>query len=136
MMYGVNYVAVIVAAIAAMVIGYAWYGPLFGKMWMKEAGVKPGDMKPNGSEMGKLYGIQYVAAAVMAYVLAVLFQMTGTADVMTGFKMVFWLWLGFVAAASVGAVLFEKKSWSYFGINTAYHLVTMLVMSAVLVSMK
>jgi len=136
MMYAVNYLAVIVAAVAAMVIGYAWYGPLFGKLWMKEAGVKMGDMKPKGSEMAKMYGIQYVASAVMAYVLAVVLAMSGTADFMTGFKMAFWLWLGFVATVAVGAVLFEKKSWSYYGVNVAYHLVNLLVMSAILVGMK
>lgn len=132
-MYAINYLGVLVAAIAAMVIGYVWYGPLFGKTWMKEAGVK--DMKGNGN-MAMTYGVQYVAAAVMAYVLAVIFQMTGTADYMTGFKMTFWLWLGFVATAAIGAVLFERKSWTYYGVNVAYHLVSLLVMGAVLVAMR
>ncbi len=135
-MYAVNYLAVLIAAISAMVIGYAWYGPLFGKTWMKAAGVKMGDTKPAGSEMAKLYGAQYVGAAVMAYVLAVLLQMTGTADYMTGFKMAFWLWLGFIATSALGAVLFEKKSWTYYGVTVGYQLINVLVMSAILVAMR
>jgi hypothetical protein len=132
-MYAVNYIAVLVAAVAAMVVGYVWYGPLFGKTWMKEAGMK--DMKGNGN-MAMTYGIQYVGAAVMAYVLAVVFKMTGTADMMTGFQMAFWLWLGFIATALIGAVLFEKKSWMYWAVNAGYHLVALVAMSAVLVNLK
>ena len=30
----VNYLAVLAAAIASMVIGFLWYGPLFGKQYM------------------------------------------------------------------------------------------------------
>ncbi|HLD39833.1 MAG TPA: DUF1761 family protein, partial [Candidatus Nanoarchaeia archaeon] len=29
-----NYLAVLVAAIAAYVVGFLWYGPVFGKKWM------------------------------------------------------------------------------------------------------
>ncbi len=35
----VNYVAVVVAALANMVIGYVWFGPLFGKMYMRLQGM-------------------------------------------------------------------------------------------------
>jgi hypothetical protein len=33
---GVNYLAVLVAAIAAMIVGFVWYsGALFGKAWAR-----------------------------------------------------------------------------------------------------
>ncbi|HSW71585.1 MAG TPA: DUF1761 domain-containing protein [Gammaproteobacteria bacterium] len=132
-MYAVNYVAVLVAAVAAMVIGYIWYGPLFGKMWMKESGMK--DMKGSGN-MAMTYAIQYVAAAVMAYVLAVMLKMSGTTDLMMAVKMAFWIWLGFIATTLIGSVLFEKKSWGYYLVNAGYHLVTLAVVAAVLVNIK
>lgn len=31
----VNYLAIVVSTIAAMVIGSLWYGPILGKQWMK-----------------------------------------------------------------------------------------------------
>ena len=37
-MMSVNYWAVFVSAIASMVIGSIWYGPLFGKMFIREMG--------------------------------------------------------------------------------------------------
>ena len=37
--FGVNYFAVIVAAVVAMVIGFAWYSPqVFGNRWMAYLG--------------------------------------------------------------------------------------------------
>ncbi len=40
----VNYLAVLVAAIVGMVVGFIWYSPkVFGKMWMKLSGVNPKD---------------------------------------------------------------------------------------------
>ncbi len=34
----INYLAVVVAAIANMVLGFLWYGSLFGKQWIKLSG--------------------------------------------------------------------------------------------------
>jgi len=33
-----NWIAIVVAAVAAMVIGFLWYGPLFSKPWMAAYG--------------------------------------------------------------------------------------------------
>lgn len=41
----VNYLAVLVAAIASMILGYLWYGPLFGNMWKQLMGFTDKDMK-------------------------------------------------------------------------------------------
>jgi hypothetical protein len=40
-MITINYLAVIAAAIAAVGVGVLWYGPLFGKEWMKLMGYTP-----------------------------------------------------------------------------------------------
>ena len=42
----VNYIAVLVCAIAAMPVGFLWFGPLFGKTWARHMGF--GDMQPGG----------------------------------------------------------------------------------------
>ena len=33
----INYLAVLVAAIASMALGFLWYGPLFGNQWKKQS---------------------------------------------------------------------------------------------------
>ena len=40
-MVPVNYLAIIVSAVLMMVIGYVWYGPLFGKRWATLMGLSP-----------------------------------------------------------------------------------------------
>jgi hypothetical protein len=41
----VNYLAVLLAAAATMIIGFLWYSPiLFGNVWMKQIGLKAEDM--------------------------------------------------------------------------------------------
>lgn len=120
-----------------MVIGYVWFGPLFGKMWQKQlgwteelkAGMKPGNM-------GMQYGIQFVFALVMAFVLAhsLIFAATylQISGIAAGLEAGFWSWLGFVAPATVGAVLWERRPWSFWLLNNGYYLVTLCAMGVVL----
>ena len=41
----INHLAVITAAICSFVLGGIWYGPLFGRAWMKEVGVTEDQLK-------------------------------------------------------------------------------------------
>src|SRR6266498_2968533 len=45
-----NYWAILVAVAATMVLGFLWYGPIFGKAWMKEMGI-PAGSKPDPKVM-------------------------------------------------------------------------------------
>lgn len=40
----VNYLAVVVAAIIYLVVGFLWYGPLFGRRWMALMNITPSSM--------------------------------------------------------------------------------------------
>jgi len=123
-MSNINWVALIAAAIASMVVGFIWYGPLFGKAWMKLTGKKEmGDKK----EMPKTYAILFAASLVTAYVLSVLGASFNTA---------FWVWLGFQATLSLHAVLFEKQSWNLYFLKAGHQLVSLLAMSWVLTYFK
>ena len=114
------------AAIAAMVIGYLWYSPMFfGKRWMKEMGMTAMGEKKG---MGMTYIIMYIASAITAYVLYHVFAVGGYA-LATPYRITFLLWLGFIAMPLLNGVYFEKKSWTLYFINAGYHLVTLLVMA-------
>jgi len=42
----INFVAVVVAAVAYFVLGWVWYSPeVFGKAWMKELKISAKDIK-------------------------------------------------------------------------------------------
>ena len=54
----INYLAVVVSAISAFVIGALWYAPfLFGKAWQAETGLSDEDLKAG---MGKTFGGSFV----------------------------------------------------------------------------
>jgi hypothetical protein len=136
-MIEVNWLAILLAGVSTMVVGFLWYSPkLFGKKWMAYMGYTPESMKEGQRQMAKLYLLSFVASLVTAYILShviVLSQYYYEYDwVMTGLTSAFFMWLGFVAPVQLTDVLFGGKKWGLFVINTGYQLVSLLVMGVIL----
>ena len=133
-MISINYWAVLVAAIAQMVLGALWYGPLFGKPWMRMTAAKA----EGGA--GKSYGLMFVGALLMAWVLAhaiayagsYIFAATGWYGACAGIMVGFMNWLGFIAPVTLGPVLWEGKPWKLWALNAGYYLVGLCIMGAIL----
>lgn len=137
----INYLAVIVAAIAAVVIGFLWYGPIFGKPWMKLMGFTKESMsKMKQAEMMKSYGLMIVTTLIMAYVLAhtTEFAMayTRTYGVVGGLMSGFWSWLGFMMPVHMNDQIWGGKPWKLFAITAGYSLVSMLTMGVILATWR
>lgn len=133
----VNYVALLLAAVAAMAVGFLWYGPmLFGKQWMKLMGITKESMAAAKKEMGKTYTISFVMTLVMGYVLAHVMALSENFfhydRLSTGLITAFWMWLGFVMPVQATDVLFGGKKWKLFAINTGYQLASLVAMGVVL----
>lgn len=133
----VNYLAVLVAAISSMVVGYVWYGVLFKKPWMAMMGHTAEAMSGMKMTANKAYFIQFIASLVMACVLAKfvglgLLDDTATSRLSVGINIGFWAWLGLVMPVSLGIVLWEGKSWKLWFINASNYLVTLLAMGIIL----
>jgi hypothetical protein len=135
----INYLAVLASAIAAMAIGFLWYGPLFGKTWSRLMGW--GEMTPEKmAEMQKkarpAYAISFVGSLIMAYVLAhaLVFASSylNASGITAGLTAGFWNWLGFIVPVTIGSVLWDGKPWKLWCINAGYWLVLLLVMGAIL----
>lgn len=141
-MVDVNYVAVLVSAVVALAIGSVWFGPLFGKPWMKMAmgvdmGALTSEQKAKGMKMMPMnMAIQFVGALLMAFVLshALVFASAylGESGISAGLQTGFWNWLGFVAPVTIGVVLWEGKSWKLWAIVAGNWLVTLCVMGVIL----
>jgi hypothetical protein len=137
----INYLAVLVAAIASIVLGFLWYGPFFGKPWMKIMGfTKESISKTKQSEMMKSYALMAVTTLIMAYVLAhtTEFAMayTRTYGVTGGLMSGFWNWLGFMMPLHMHDQLWGGKPWKLFLITAGYSLVSMLMMGAILATWR
>jgi hypothetical protein len=129
----VNYFAVVASAIAAMVLGYLWFGPLFGKQWAHMSGVSMERMQKGGMSS---YLIMFAGALLMAFVMShsLIFASSylGEVGISAGLMSGFWNWLGFVAPVSLGIVLWESKPWKLWAINAGYYLVVLCVMGIIL----
>lgn len=131
----INLAAVFGAAIASIVLGFLWYGPLFGKQWMSLMGWKKlskAQMEKMKKGAQKSYVLGFVSALVMAYVLAHFVDYVGATTFLDGAITGFWVWLGFVATVMLGMVLWDGKPWKLYYINIGYQLVNLLVMGALL----
>lgn len=136
-MVQVNYLAILLCTVLSMVLGSLWYGPIFGKPWMKLMGMKKESMKGiTGSEMAKLYGIQTIGSIIMAFVMAhsLVFASVyqNISGVSAGLQAGFWNWLGFVAPVTLTTVLWEGKSWKLWILNNGYFLVLLSMFGVIL----
>jgi len=135
-MHHLNLLAVLVAAISTMVVGFIWYSPiLFAKPWMREMGYDPDDkvkIKEMQKSAGPAYFGSFVASLITAFVLALFFHWLRVGSLHNGLITAFHVWLGFVATVQFTDALFQKKSMKLFAINTGFQLVCFLAMGAIL----
>ena len=126
----VNYLAVLVAAVASYVIATVWYALLFPGLWKRLTGIT--EMKPTVAHVA----LVFVGALVMSFVLlhSIVFgnAYVGTSGVHGGLMGGFFSWLGFVAPVTMMGVLYEKRPWKLWLLDNGFWLISLLVMGAIL----
>ena len=133
----ISYLAVLLAGVSSMVVGFLWYGVLFKKHWMEMMGYTSESMAGMKMSANKAYLLQFVASFVMACVLAHFIRLgmlyfPDVSALKAGVHSAFWAWLGFVAPVTLGVVLWENKPWKLWLINTSNYLVSLVVMGVIL----
>lgn len=130
----INYLAVVASAIIAMAIGYVWYGPLFGKLWMKVTGLSEMSeeaQKKMMKESNKLYAVQFVLVLFQVWVLARSF--TGSLDAPQNMV---WIWAAIVVPTLAGTAMWNNDSskvkWTKFLLQAGYQLVIFVLFGLVL----
>src|SRR5205814_1703579 len=102
------------SAVASMVIGSIWYGPLFGKMYISLMGMdkkSPEEQAKMKKGMMLMYLWQFIAPLVMFYVLAdlIVWYYGSMMSAKSGVIMAFWIWIGFVVPLKLGDALWGGK---------------------------
>lgn len=130
-----NYLAVLVAALASFMIGFLWHGPVFGKTWISLMKITPAQMEKGKKDMEKKMPLYMLLALVqqlvMSFVIAVLCAMTGVIDTASAVMLAVLLWLGIIATTFLNGVLWENKTVPLYVFNLAYHLVNILVITLI-----
>ncbi len=127
----VNWIAIIVAVIASMALGFGWY-MLLAKQWMAALGKTREQIAGSGNQAAPFI-IAALMQLVMAYFLAVLtFAVMGSVSIGNALQMAFWLWLGFVITSMITNHRYQGSTWSLTIIDGGYMLGVLLVQAVVI----
>ena len=125
----INWLSVIVATVAAFIIGALWYSSvLFGKVWQKELGLS--DEKIKNANMPVIFGTSFVLEFIAAFVLEMFIG--SEANVTTGIIAGALVGIAWVATAIGTNYLFARKSFRLFLIDSGYFVLLFIVMGGIL----
>lgn len=122
-----NWLAIAVAALAGFVTGGLWYGPLFGKAWMRAAGLAEEQLRVR--PLAPIYGATVLLNLVAAVSLA---MFVGGGDLRFGLFAGFMTGATFVATALGVTFLFEGRPLRLWLIDAGYQTLNFAVMGAIL----
>jgi hypothetical protein len=129
----INYLAVLVAGIAAFAVGWLWYSPLlFAKPWMAAHGYTPERLAEMQKRAARAYGVSAVMFVVMAGGVAALVSLLGIGNAVAGLKLGVLVWAGFAFPLGLIAHMYSDKPISAFVIDAGYQLVYLLLMGAII----
>ena len=123
----VNYLAVVVAAVAGFFVSWGWYTVL-GPIWMKALGQSEEDLKPKPLP----FFIAAAAYLLMAWMLAGLMGHLANVTVRGGIMASFFVWAGFVLTTTVVNQTFRGTPFSVIWIDVINWLAVLLLMGAVI----
>jgi Protein of unknown function (DUF1761) len=131
-----NYLAIVIAAVAAWLAGAVWYMGL-GRIWTAALGLTAEEMRERrnrpGAHLPFLYA--FVAELVMAWVLAGLLGHIGALTLRGGLISGAFCWAGFVVTTLVVNYTFAMRSWRLLLIDGGHWLVVLLLMGAIIGAM-
>jgi hypothetical protein len=133
----INWLAVIVGAVAYFVIGALWYSPpLFGKPWMAAGGMEtPADGQGPGPA---IYLMPLIGSVLSAIALGMIAEATGTDTVSEGIALGLVVGIGFAISIALVTATFEStkpKPMVWGAINGGYHLAGNLAAAVVIAVM-
>ena len=126
---GVDWVAVIVATVAAFILGAIWYSKaLFGNQWMQEVGLTEETIQ--NANMAKTFGTTFALQLLAAIALSA-FLGEGS-NWLEGLHTGLWIGLFWVATAYGVTYLFEQRSLRLWMINAGYYVVWYAILGTII----
>lgn len=114
---GINWFAVLAAAVSAFMLGGLWYGPLFKHAWCRENGMSADAMAPG--HPGMVFGTAFIAALVAAIAFAV--YLGPAPNLHVALHAGFVIGLAYVATSFGINYAFAGRSFKLWLIDGGYH---------------
>jgi hypothetical protein len=128
----VNWLAVVVAAVASFILGGLWYSVLFSKPWMRLSGITQEQIDAGAGNMALNYAGAFVMYLIAVAVLALVMQAAGVVGAGQGLLLGLLIGAGIVATVSFNNyVVFGGRPLGLFLIDYGYP-VTALALSGVI----
>ena len=125
----INYLAVVVAAVAGFLLGWGWYA-VFGKAWKEGLGKNPEDCK--GPTPLRPLIVAGVSCLLMAWMLAGLVGHLGDVTIRGGVISAIFVWAGFVLTTTSTNQAFEGMRPVVTMIDVGHWLAVLVVMGAII----
>jgi uncharacterized membrane protein len=131
-----NWLAVLVAALAYFAIGALWYAPpVFGKVWMAAGGMAVPEAGTRPSPA--IYLTPFVGSVLSAIALGMLAKATGTETLQQGIALGLVVAIGFAVSITFVTAQFESekpKPMVWAAVTAGYHAVGILVAAIIVAS--
>lgn len=125
-----HWLAIVLAAIAGFLVGGLWYGPLFGKAWMKARGITPESAA--GANMPVIFGMAFLFNLIAAVMLDHLYlTYARPVGLHHSLMIAAIIGVGFIATSFGVNYLFSRQPRSLFLIDAGYWITVYLVMGAI-----
>jgi len=115
-----DYLAVAIGAVVFMVIGYVWYGPLFGKQWSKATGQPMESGVPATDKLITMFISMFVLSAAINF-----FGVGDNFEHAIVMGLIFGVFL--IGSAAYGDVIWAGKNRDTWLIDVAYLFVAITV---------
>ena len=126
----INWPAVVVAVVVAQVLGFLWYGPLFGKRWMAALGKTEEEVRAEGP--GAAMAVAVVASLLHAVALALILSTWDDPDLVDGIGAGLLASVGFAAISVVSNGMFEDRPKFLMGLYAGYLTLSITVTGAII----
>lgn len=128
----INWLAVLVAAVASFLIGGVWYGAIFAKPWQRLSGLSDEQAKALGANPAKTFGILALCDVLAALTLAILAQKTAVASLIDGIGLGLLCWILAMAAFVLSTYTASGKKLGLLEIDATKLALCLIAMGAIL----
>ena len=127
----INHAAVWVAVVALSILGFVWYGPLFGDPWMAMVGLDKATVEANPPGAG-VWITNLIATAVPAYALAWLFTKLNVESALRGAGIGLLIAFSFVFLSRMTSDMFAQNPYGLSWITGGFSLVGLALAGLIL----
>ena len=131
----VNHKAAWAVIVLLHILGFLWYGPIFGEPWMKMVGLNPATVEANPPSAG-IWITNLIATVVPVYLLAILFQKMNISTLKTGAIWGFLIAFGFLHLTGMTSNMFADRPYALSWITGGYNMVALTLAGAILGAWK